>query len=190
MSATGPTPRFLGVYSRTSADPWSDRRKSSVPRQLRRRLSGTLPERVRNGRIECSGSMMSHGGLHGSASLQRPLSKAGPCSLDLWEHQTLAGLTGSWASHRLLFLFAYAHASGFSGAPAARTGRWLIASRIWLTGSLSALRFPIPADLDILGSLLILSSGLLGLLGTALWLHPRHLRLAGRLRLLFSERGN
>src|SRR6266550_4783617 len=50
---------------------------------------GTLPERVRNGRIECNGSLMSHGDLHGSASLQRPLPKDGavplefPRSLDL-----------------------------------------------------------------------------------------------------------
>ena len=38
-----------------------------------------------------------------------------------------------------------------------RTGRWLIAFRIWLTRSMvrSPLRFPIPTDLDILAGLVL-----------------------------------
>lgn len=69
--------------------------------------------------------------------------------------------------------------------------RGLVAFCICVTRSVqSTLRFPIPTNSEIRGILLILSSGLFGLLRTALWLHGRHLRLAGSLRLLLSERGS
>ncbi len=130
------------IKSNKCRGPWCDRREvADVPPTVAAATVGDSPATSpAMAELIVVGRRWSRHELHGSARRQRPLSKAGPCSLDLQGHQTLAGLTGSWASHRLLFLFAHAHASGFSAGVAGRTAgtrRCLAAFRIRLTGSMA-----------------------------------------------------